>query len=111
LLSIRFGTLQALSDVHFTISEGETCGFLGPNRAGKTTTIRILTGVSLPAGSTDQDLGRDIVKETIEARSQIGIVHETSNIYRDLTSWQNLMLRPTLRCAPEGTGGKGGGPP
>jgi len=95
-LSKRFGNLQALSQVDFSVSIGETFGFLGPNGAGKTTTIRILTGISRPTQGTARIFGKDIVKETIAARRQIGIVHETSNIYTDLTAWQNLMFTAEL---------------
>jgi ABC-2 type transport system ATP-binding protein len=95
-LSKRFGDLQALSNVDFTVSTGETFGFLGPNGAGKTTTIRILTGITAPTAGTARIFGKDIVKETIAARRQIGIVHETSNIYTDLTAWQNLMFTAEL---------------
>jgi ABC-2 type transport system ATP-binding protein len=95
-LSKRFGNLQALSHVDFSVSEGETFGFLGPNGAGKTTTIRILTGITSPTEGTARIFGKDIVKETIAARRQIGIVHETSNIYTDLSAWQNLMFTAEL---------------
>ena len=76
--------------------EGETFGFLGPNGAGKTTTIRILTGISPPTAGTARIFGRDIVLDMIAARRQMGIVHETSNIYTDLTAWQNLMFTAEL---------------
>jgi ABC-2 type transport system ATP-binding protein len=95
-LSKKFGQLQALSHVNFAVSEGETFGFLGPNGAGKTTTIRILTGITTPTEGTARIFGKDIVRETIAARKQIGIVHETSNIYTDLTAWQNLMFTAEL---------------
>jgi len=95
-LSKRFGNIQALSGVDFTVNEGETFGFLGPNGAGKTTTIRILTGISAPTEGTARIFGRDIVRDTIAARRQMGIVHETSNIYTDLSAWQNLMFTAEL---------------
>jgi ABC-2 type transport system ATP-binding protein len=95
-LSKRFGTLQALSHVDFSVSVGETFGFLGPNGAGKTTTIRILTGITSPTEGTARIFGKDIVRETIAARRQMGIVHETSNIYTDLSAWQNLMFAAEL---------------
>jgi ABC-2 type transport system ATP-binding protein len=91
-LTKHFGKLVALNDISFSVKEGETFGFLGPNGAGKTTTIRILTGITVPTGGNAQIFGKDIVKETIAARKTIGIVHETSNIYTDLTAWQNLMF-------------------
>ena len=95
-LSKHFGTLIALNDIGFSVAEGETFGFLGPNGAGKTTTIRILTGITLPTGGEAKIFGKDIVSETIAARRSMGIVHETSNIYTDLTAWQNLMFSAQL---------------
>ncbi|ACL17513.1 daunorubicin resistance protein DrrA family ABC transporter ATP-binding protein [Methanosphaerula palustris] len=95
-LSKRFGDLQALSAIDFTVGEGETFGFLGPNGAGKTTTIRILTGITVPTDGTARIFGSDIVQDTIAARRQMGIVHETSNIYTDLSAWQNLMFTAEL---------------
>lgn len=91
-LSKRFNGFDALSDISFSVEDGETFGFLGPNGAGKTTTIRILTGISSPSDGTATIFGRDIVRETIAARKLMGIVPETSNIYDDLTAWQNLMF-------------------
>jgi ABC-2 type transport system ATP-binding protein len=95
-LSKYFGTLVALNDLSFSVGEGETFGFLGPNGAGKTTTIRLLTGISPPSGGVARIFGRDIVRETTQARKQMGIVHETSNIYDDLSAWQNLMFTAEL---------------
>ena len=95
-LSKHFGTLKALDDISFSVSEGETFGFLGPNGAGKTTTIRILTGISAPSSGTATIFGKDIIRDTIASRKQMGIVHETSNIYDDLTAWQNLMFTAEL---------------
>jgi ABC-2 type transport system ATP-binding protein len=95
-LSKQFGTLTALDDISFSVTEGETFGFLGPNGAGKTTTIRILTGISTPSAGTATIFGKDIIRETIATRKQMGIVPETSNIYDDLTGWQNLMFTAEL---------------
>ncbi len=95
-LSKRFGALTALDDISFSVSEGETFGFLGPNGAGKTTTIRILTGISAPTVGTATIFGDDILRDPIATRKQMGIVHETSNIYDDLTAWQNLMFTAEL---------------
>jgi ABC-2 type transport system ATP-binding protein len=95
-LSKHFGTLVALNDISFTVEQGETFGFLGPNGAGKTTTIRLLTGISPPTGGKATIFGKDIVKETTAARKTMGIVHETSNIYDDLSAWQNLMFSAEL---------------
>jgi ABC-2 type transport system ATP-binding protein len=95
-LTKHFGKLVALNNITFSVKEGETFGFLGPNGAGKTTTIRILTGITVPTGGDAQIFGKDIVKDTIAARKTMGIVHETSNIYTDLTAWQNMMFTAQL---------------
>ncbi|MGZ4912357.1 MAG: ATP-binding cassette domain-containing protein [Halobacteriota archaeon] len=92
----RFGTLTAVNDITFSVAAGETFGFLGPNGAGKTTTIRMLTGISPPTSGQATIFGHDIVRETVAARLSMGIVSETSNVYTDLTGWQNMMLAAQL---------------
>jgi ABC-2 type transport system ATP-binding protein len=92
----RFGTLTAVNDITFSVATGETFGFLGPNGAGKTTTIRMLTGISPPTSGKATIFGHDIVRETVAARQTMGIVSEISNVYTDLTGWQNMMLAAQL---------------
>ena len=92
----KFGSLTAVNDISFSIGEGENFGFLGPNGAGKTTTIRILTGVSRPTSGTETIFGYDIEHDTINVRQSMGIVSENSNVYDDLTAWQNLMFSAEL---------------
>jgi ABC-2 type transport system ATP-binding protein len=95
-LEKRFGEILALDHVSFSVETGEVFGYLGPNGAGKTTTIRILTGITTPTGGSASIFGRDIVRDTIRARKQMGIVYETSNIYDDITAWQNMMFAGEL---------------
>ncbi|MDD1661212.1 MAG: ATP-binding cassette domain-containing protein, partial [Methanomicrobiales archaeon] len=68
---------------------------------GKTTTIRILTGITRPTGGTARVFGHDIITETIESRRHMGIVHETSNVYDELTAWQNLIFTADLYHVPK----------
>ena len=82
--------------MNFSVDIGETFGFLGPNGAGKTTTIRILTGISYPTSGTATIFGHDIGRDTIAARQSMGIVSETSNVYDDLTAWQNMIFSAEL---------------
>ncbi|MDD1669485.1 MAG: ATP-binding cassette domain-containing protein [Methanomicrobiales archaeon] len=100
-LSKRYGQIQALGGVSFSVPEGEIFGYLGPNGAGKTTTIRILTGITRPTGGTARVFGHDIIAETIESRRHMGIVHETSNVYDELTAWQNLIFTADLYHVPK----------
>jgi ABC-2 type transport system ATP-binding protein len=95
-LTKRFGDILALDKVSFTVETGEVFGYLGPNGAGKTTTIRILTGITTPTGGSATIFGSDIVSDTIRARRQMGIVYETSNVYDDLSAWQNMMFAGEL---------------
>jgi len=95
-LTKRFSDLVAVDNVSFTVRSGEVFGYLGPNGAGKTTTIRILTGITAPTGGSARIFGLDIVSDTIRARRQMGIVYETSNVYDDLTAWQNIMFAGEL---------------
>jgi ABC-2 type transport system ATP-binding protein len=95
-LTKKFGSLTALNNISFSVGEGETFGFLGPNGAGKTTTIRILTGVSRPGSGTASIFGHDIEHDKIAARQSMGIVSENSNVYDDLTAWQNMMFSAEL---------------
>lgn len=95
-LTKKFADLVALDGVSFSVDSGEIFGYLGPNGAGKTTTIRILTGITLPTAGTARIFGRDIVTDTIMARRQMGIVYETSNVYDDLSAWQNMMFAGEL---------------
>jgi ABC-2 type transport system ATP-binding protein len=95
-LTKQFGTITALHDVDFTVGMGETFGFLGPNGAGKTTTIRILTGITRPTLGEASIFGFNVQRDTIPARQSIGIVSETSNVYDDLTAWQNIIFSAEL---------------
>jgi len=91
-LSKHFGELLAVDRISLEVRKREIFGFLGPNGAGKTTTIRILTGVIKPDGGTASIMGYDVRKQSLQAKQVISVVPETSNVYIDLTAWQNLML-------------------
>ncbi len=85
-----YGDFLAVDHINFNVEPGEIFGFLGPNGAGKSTTIRMLTGISLPSSGTASILGYDIVKQPVEAQTLMGVVPDISNIYTELTAWQNL---------------------
>jgi ABC-2 type transport system ATP-binding protein len=87
--------------VSFEVKKGELFGFLGPNAAGKTTTIRMLTGVIRPDGGTASIFGHDILKEGLRTKQSMGIVPEMANAYVDLSAWNNLMLVGELYGVPK----------
>ena len=88
----RFGEIVAVNNVNFQVNEGDIFGFLGPNGAGKTTTIRMLTGLSRPSGGTAKIFGKDIQTEALAAKRYMGAVPEISNVYDELSAWDNLMF-------------------
>ena len=65
-LTKYYGPIAAIEDVTFSVAKGEIIGFLGPNAAGKTTTMRILTGFSPPTRGSATVAGFDIAKDPIE---------------------------------------------
>jgi ABC-2 type transport system ATP-binding protein len=95
-LTKYYGDFLAVDHVSFEVEQGEIFGFLGPNGAGKSTTIRMLTGVSTPTQGTATIMGFDIVKQSVEAKSVMGIVPDISNVYTELTAWENLVFTGQL---------------
>lgn len=95
-LTKYYGQLLAVDHVNFGVRKGEIFGFLGPNGAGKTTTVRMLTTLLTPTEGTALIKGHDILKNPYGAREQIGVVPETSNIYVELSAWDNLIFSGEL---------------
>ncbi len=100
-LTKYYGDLLAVDHISFDVEEGEFFGFLGPNGAGKTTTIRMLTGVSMPSEGSATIMGFDIVKQPVEAKGLMGIVPDISNVYEELTAWDNLIFTGKLYGVPK----------
>ncbi|HOO90229.1 MAG TPA: ABC transporter ATP-binding protein [Syntrophales bacterium] len=84
-LTKHFGPIVAVDNVSFTVERGEVLGFLGPNAAGKSTTIRMLTGFLPPTAGTAIIGGNDIIKSSLAARSEIGYLPENAPSYPDMT--------------------------
>jgi ABC-2 type transport system ATP-binding protein len=89
-LAKRFGEVQAVADVSFEVRQGELFGFLGPNGAGKTTTINILTGLARPDSGAIRIAGIDCTRNPKAAQHLVGIVPDESNLYPELTGFENL---------------------
>jgi len=100
-LTKYYGDFLAVDHINFNVKPGEIFGFLGPNGAGKSTTIRMLTGISTPTEGTATIMGFDIVKNPIKAKSVMGIVPDISNIYTELTAWENLVFTGKLYGIPK----------
>jgi len=87
-----FGGKTAIKDVSIEINHGEMFGFLGPSGAGKTTTIKIVTGQMKQTGGTASILGRDTTTLNHEIYSQVGIVTDNSGVYENMSAYDNLLL-------------------
>jgi len=100
-LTKYYGRFCAVDHITFEVEKGEFFGFLGPNSAGKTTTIQMLTGLSEPSEGTASIMGYDISRDPFHAKEHFGVVPEVSNIYEDLTAWDNLMFAGELYGMPK----------
>ena len=99
-LTRRFGDFTAVDHVNFTIERGEIFGFVGPNGCGKTTTMKMLTGL-LPASNGDAFLfGRPLDARDIRSRYRVGYMSQSFSLYGELTVRQNLDLHARLFHLP-----------
>lgn len=89
-LTRRYGENIAVSELTFTVAQGEIFGFLGHNGAGKTTTVSLLTTLLLPTSGSAAIFDFDVVKHNREVRRLIGYVPENVRLYNDLTVAENL---------------------
>jgi len=99
-LTIRFGDFTAVDDVSFRIPRGEIFGFLGSNGCGKTTTMKMLTGL-LPADEGTASLfGQTVDPHDIDTRRRVGYMSQSFSLYSELTVRQNLDLHARLFNLP-----------
>ena len=96
-LTKYYGNFPAIEDLNFEVKKGEILGFLGPNAAGKTTTMRIITGFMPPTSGTVTIAGHDVVQDSLEVRKLIGYLPETVPLYVDMTVEGYLKFMGTLR--------------
>jgi len=92
-LTKRYGEVQAVRDVSFTVDEGEIFGILGPNRAGKTPTVECLQGPRQPDGGTLRVLGLDPQVHTDELRQMIGSQLQASALPGRMKAGDALLAR------------------
>ena len=88
----KFGSFVANDNLNFEVYAGEIFGFLGANGAGKTTAIRILSGLSSPTSGEVTVAGINASKKPVEIKKQIGYMSQKFSLYEDLTVKENIML-------------------
>jgi len=95
-LAKRFEDVQAVNGISFHVNRGELFGFLGPNGAGKTTTINMLTGLARPDSGKIRIAGLDCSANPKAAQHLIGVVPDESNLYPELSGYDNLCFCASL---------------
>ena len=99
-LTMRFGTFTAVDHVSFRIERGEIFGFLGSNGCGKTTTMKMLTGLLSATEGDARLFGHPVNAQDLETRKRVGFMSQAFSLYSELTVRQNLELHAQLFHLP-----------
>ena len=91
-LTRTFGRFVAVDHITFDVRAGEVFGFLGANGAGKTTAIRMLTGLLAPSSGSARVAGHDIARDSEAVKRSIGYMSQRFSLYEDLTVRENIRL-------------------
>ena len=102
-LSMCFGDFTAVDQVDFSIHRGEIFGFLGSNGCGKTTTMKMLTGLLSPSEGEAFLFGQKVDASNIDTRRRVGYMSQAFSLYSELSVKQNLTLHARLYSVPEHT--------
>jgi ABC-2 type transport system ATP-binding protein len=97
-LTKHYGSLSAVEDVSFQVGPGEVLGFLGPNAAGKTTTMRMLAGFVTPTSGRASICGHDVESEPLAAKAALGYLPEGAPTYGEMTVRRILAFVADLRA-------------
>lgn len=89
-LTKRFGQFTAVNAITFSVEKGEIFGFLGANGAGKTTAMRMLTGLSRPTAGDAKVAGYDVMTQPEQIKQHIGYMSQKFSLYEDLTVGENI---------------------
>lgn len=100
-LTKQYGEITAVNQLDISVNKGEIVGFLGPNGSGKTTTLLMLMGLSLPTSGTAFVGGHNVITESKEVRRIAAMLPEGAGYYEDLTARQNLRYIGELNEIPQ----------
>ena len=95
-----FGELIAVAGLDLDVADGEIFGLVGPDGAGKTTTMRMLTGILPPTAGTAEVSGCDVVRQTDRLKDHIGYMSQRFGLYPDLTVQENLAFYADIYAVP-----------
>ncbi|MCM2473478.1 ribosome-associated ATPase/putative transporter RbbA [Rhizobium sp. CG5] len=95
-LTCRFGNFTAVDNVSFSIERGEIFGFLGSNGSGKTTTMKMLTGLLSPSEGDAKVCGSPVDANDLSMRRRVGFMSQSFSLYGEITVRQNLLLHARL---------------
>jgi ABC-2 type transport system ATP-binding protein len=95
-LTRRFGELVAVDHLNLSVAQGEIFGLVGPDGAGKTTTLRMLCGLMDPSEGSARVAGHDVARESRAVKDQIGYMAQRFGLYQDLTVEENMVFYADL---------------
>src|SRR5579859_6025780 len=95
-----FGARKAVDHLSLTIRQGEIFGLLGPNGSGKTTTINMISGLSVPSSGEVRVMGYDIRHNARQVRQILGSVPQETALYEELSAWENMDFHADLFGVP-----------
>ncbi|RJQ46071.1 MAG: ABC transporter ATP-binding protein, partial [Gaiellales bacterium] len=99
-LARSFGAVRAVQDLTFAVTPGEIFGLVGPDGAGKTTTMRLLTGVMEPTSGEAWVMGKHVVRDAEAIKDDIGYMSQRFGLYPDLTVDENIHFYADLYGVP-----------
>ncbi|MFO8009471.1 MAG: ABC transporter ATP-binding protein [Dehalococcoidia bacterium] len=99
-LTKTYRNFAAVKDINLEVKEGEIFGIIGPNGAGKTTTLKMILGLITPSDGTIEVMDRDMSRDSIEVKRQIGYLPEENPLYENMTVKEYLMFFSELYNLP-----------
>jgi len=99
-LTRQFGTLKAVGRLSLEVEQGEIFGLLGPNGSGKTTTINMLSGLSVPTSGEVRVMGYEVRRHARRVRQILGAVPQETALYEELSAWANMEFHADLFGIP-----------
>ncbi len=95
-----FGAFRAVDHLSLTVQQGEIFGLLGPNGSGKTTTINMISGLSVPTSGEVRVMGYDVRHQARQVRRILGSIPQETALYEELTAWDNMDFHADLFGVP-----------